>query len=166
VRYRLDMGRGGELAGVISVARISLYGVTPWVSSFPMQHTAGKAIALRARYFCPHHRRSRCLVPPSLSCRCQTPGPRSGLPVGQGALVGLEAKRSWGPPAIMRPRSGLPVGPGALVGLEAKRSWGPPAIMRPRSGLPVGPGALVGLEAKRSWGPPAITSLVLRCHAS
>ena len=60
------MGRGGELAGVISVARISLCGVTPWVSSFPLQHTAGRAIALRARYFCPHHRSSRCLVPPKL----------------------------------------------------------------------------------------------------
>jgi Family of unknown function (DUF6056) len=61
--------------------------------------------------------------------------PRSGLPVGKDALVGLEAQRRWGPPATRSPRSGLPVGKDALVGLEAQRRWGPPAMRSPNVGL-------------------------------
>jgi hypothetical protein len=61
---------------------------------------------------------------------------QSGLPVGESALMGLEAKRSWGPSALLQVRqSGLPVGESALMGLEAKRSWGPSALLQVLSEL-------------------------------
>jgi hypothetical protein len=54
---------------------------------------------------------------------------QSGLPVGRGPLMGLEAERSWGPSALeQESQSGLPVGRGPLMGLEAERSWGPSAL--------------------------------------
>jgi hypothetical protein len=119
--------------------------------------------------------------------------PRSGLPVGKDSLVGLQAKRRWGPPAIQVPdpacrserthwwdskrsedgarqQSKSPIRlagrKGLTGGTPSEAKMGPASNPSPRSGLPVGKDSLVGLQAKRRWGPPAIHVRLHNCASS
>jgi hypothetical protein len=49
----------------------------------------------------------------------------------KGLTGGTPSEAKMGPASNPSPRSGLPVGKDSLVGLQAKRRWGPPAIQVP-----------------------------------